>query len=94
MAPAKIEIQPSMECSVKDSSWLRPCHDIKSYWTNAFKSDTYSVFAIQFKSQDSTTKQDAVTTHMVTVSCLADGSPFIDADIGWSVPLDSLHKID
>jgi len=30
MVPAKVEIQPSTECYVKDSSWLRPLTCIKS----------------------------------------------------------------
>ncbi len=87
---SKTEVRDMVKAYLK----TRVTGDLKrAYWINSLKSDTYSVFSVQFKTQDPNLKKDQVTTHMISVSCM-NGRPFIDLDTGWSIPLDSLHPIE
>lgn len=86
---------PDIRTMVESYMQTRVSGDLKkAFWMNAFKSEGYSVFSIQFKTQNATTKDDQVTTHMVSVSCSPVGTAMIDSDLGWTVALKYLNPID
>ena len=65
----------------------------KAYWENSIKSDTYSVFIVQFKRRDNSINEDKIYTLTASVSCDAFGSPFIDSVLDWAIPLSAMTNL-
>ena len=79
---------PTVQKMVTDSLKSRTSADLsKEYWFNNFKSNTYSVFMIQFKQHDQATNQNKIHTLTTSVSCNAMGAPMIDSSVDWSIAL-------
>ena len=65
----------------------------KAYWVNSIKSDTYSVFVVQFKRHDNSINEDKIYTLTASVSCDTFGSPIIDSDLDWAIPLSAMTNL-
>lgn len=65
----------------------------KAIWMNNFKSETYSVFVVQFKRHDNLLNDDRVFTFSITVSCSPLGTPMVDSLMEWNFALGHLPNI-
>jgi hypothetical protein len=80
--------RPEVRQMVADSLKTRTNADLsKAFWFNNFKSDTYSVFMVQFKGHDQVTNEDKIYTLTTAVSCNQLGAPMLDSSVDWSVAL-------
>lgn len=66
----------------------------KAFWLNSLKSNTYSVFTVQYGTRDRATGKQVINTHLVSVSCQPNGKPFVDSDLSSSVLAEYLRPLN